>query len=542
MLNKLIINNYKLIDNSEIIFSENLNIITGETGSGKSIILSAIKMLLGDKGSTQHLKNTSHPLAIEGFFTDISPVIKKILINNEIEIEDELHIYRRINSSGKNNIRINGFPVNVAILKEISDLLVEFCSQNQHQMLFSKKNQKNILDSFSKEISTTKSKYSQLRQEYIDAKNNFEKSSLQLSNIEQEKDFLKFQLDELVAADIKENEENELEKQHILLKNQTMLKQNSTEVIKNLSSIDNLLRSSAIEIEQIINIESGLNNILSSINDALYNLEDSRNELSNYASNIDAGDMSLDQVEERLFSISSLKRKFGQDLFKAREEIEKKLDKLDNPENSIEALKEKMIFNKEQTIKCGQKLTELRITAASSIEKSVKRELHELNLEHGIFKINIDNTKEIYSDGLDKIEFVFTANPDKPLEPLAKVASGGEISRVMLALKTVFINNSENTLIVFDEIDTGISGVTAKKVSEKINKLASHFQVICVTHLPTVATKGNTHFTVQKKVENNQTMVTVQKLNSSQREEEIVRLLGANSSEASRKHAKELLT
>lgn len=558
MLKKLSISNYKLIDSLEIVFSEQLTIISGETGAGKSILLDAIRLILGDRGSPQMIKNQDASLIVEAEFENITSSTEEVLNKFEIEPDEKsLQIYRQINSSGKNIIRINGLPANVKILKDIGEHLIDLCSQNQHQSLFYKSNHKEMLDSFAKkETSELLEKLNPLRQKYLNLILQKKYVHDNLQKIEKEKDFLQFQIEEIADANLSENEDNILSEQKNKIASASKLADNSASAIGHITSADEILRNALRDVDQMSAIDSSTDQLKSDLENAIYTLEDVLRETRTYNENIEHSPEALHEIEERLFTINNLKRKYGpslHDVITTLEKLQIEIDRFDSPDYNIEQINKEIDTLENGIADICSKLSYLRNKSAKMIEDMIKQEFKELALPHARFKIGIvsqeteegiainDKRVKLYTDGIDDIEFLFSANPDSEVGPLNKIASGGELSRVMLALKNIFGKSQKKQSIIFDEIDTGISGITAQKVGNKIKQLSDQYQIICVSHLASIAAKGNTHLLVDKSVIDNKTSIKVSKLSDSDREKEIARLLGGDISKTTIQHAKELL-
>ncbi|HAR61886.1 MAG TPA: DNA repair protein RecN [Candidatus Margulisbacteria bacterium] len=558
MLQQLIINNYKLIDSLHIDFNNGLTILTGETGAGKSILLDAIKLILGDRGSPSLIKNNESPLIVEAQFSTINKEVITLLGTYDIETENnELHIYRKIDKDGKNVIRINGLPVNVKILKEIGENLIDLCSQHQHQSLFSKSNHKLILDNFGgHEIASLKAAVEQERTQYIILKNKYNDLNNNLQNIEKEKGFITYQINEIEEAGLKPDEENYLILEKQKLENATTLSQESSQALKKLSDTDEYIRKSLSHLVTLSKIDENITSAKSLLETAVYSIEEVIRDLSDYNEKIEYSPEALIEIDDRLFLINKLKRKYGplfSDVMNTYNQLKSDYEKFTLPENDLDYLVAELSKLEASLAKHAAELSTQRKKVAVDIEKLITHELDNLMLQHSTFSvsimhqddedgINVGSRKtKLYPDGIDDIEFLFSANPGTPPGELKDIVSGGELSRVMLALKTIFIKSGTTPTIIFDEIDTGVSGNAAAKIAQKIKELSRNFQVICVTHLAIIAAQGNTHILVNKLIEKDHTVVTTEVLEEKNREEEIARLLGGTQLSITFKHAQELL-
>lgn len=557
MLTRLLITNYKLIDQLDLDFQKGLTILTGETGAGKSILLDAIKLILGDRGSAQLIKNAEKPLTIEAYFADISDQINQILTSYDIEQTQQLHIYRKIDAEGKNTVRINGEPVNVKILKELSDYLVDLCSQHQHQTLFSKTNHKTILDNFGgPEIDTLRAEITTVRSQYLILKEKCTRIKNDQSAMEKEKSFLLFQITELNDAALHPDEEDQLLAKKNRLENITRLADESSAATKYLTQTDENLRKANTALTTLIRLDSTNQPILDSVQTALYSVEDAIRELGLYQDTLECSPDVLEQLNERIFLINNLKRKYGPqyaDIFTVHARLKTQWDDLSSPDNDLPHLQSQLDAIEQKLATLSVTLSGLRKKTALKIEKLLTQELHDLMLPHSIFEINIRQISEedglmvgpqrvkLFSDGIDDVEFLFSANPGTKPAELKNIASGGELSRVMLALKAIFIRSTLTPTIIFDEIDTGISGNTAIKIAQKLNDLGNTYQVICVTHMANIAAQGKSHLYISKEVHNDQTSIRTAFIHGSQREQEIARLLGGTQTSITLQHARELL-
>lgn len=558
MLKKLSISNYKLINHLDINFLENLTIITGETGAGKSILLDAIRLILGDRGSSQMINNKMIPLIVEAQFENITKKTKNTLNKHEIDSDDnEIHIYRQINHAGKNTIRINGLPANVKILKELGKNLIDLCSQNQHQSLFHKNNHKTMVDSFAaKKTKELKDQLTPVRQKYLKLTIQQKHILENIQRIEKEKDFLNFQIAEIDHAKLTENEDSILTDQKNKIASASMLADNSSSAIEHITSADDVLRNALRNIDNMTSADSFLEQIKSNLENAIYTLEDVLRETRTYNENINHSPEALHDIEERLFTINDLKRKYGptlHDVITTLDKLQKEMNRYTSPEYDINQINNEITLLEKTMVEICTKITQMRKKSAAKIEELIHKEFKDLSLPHAKFVINIKQHQsedgisfdadklKLFTDGVDDIEFHFSANPDSQVAALNKIASGGELSRVMLALKNVFTKTTEKQSIIFDEIDTGISGITAQKVGKKIKQLSQEYQVICVSHLASIAAKGDAHLLVNKTVHNNKTLINVDQITDKKRIDEIARLLGGDISKTTLLHARELL-
>lgn len=558
MLKKLRINNYKLIDLLELELAPGLTTLTGETGAGKSILLDGLKLVLGERGSAQIIKDKSKPLIVEAIFETHNDLINSTLSLYELETSGaELHIYRRIDADGKNSIRINGTPANVKILKELSENLIDLCSQHQHQTLFTKANHKVILDSFAgPAMEKLKENFSIARKTYLDIKARYDSLLADTSKLQKEKSFLEFQLNELQEAALEKEEEDTLLASKKRLENMSRLSEESDSALKQLDEADDHLRRASTALAALSRFDETAIPMSEAVHSAIYTLEDTHRDLTAYRSKLDVSPETLTDVNDRLFLINNLKRKYGPefaDIFITQTNLQTELDKISSPDYDLDRIKVKLEESAQTLSDFAAKISKLRRETADTVETLITKELQDLMLPHAIFAIKLEQPTDaeginlgnrrvkVFVDGVDDVEFLFSANPGIAPAELKNIASGGELSRVMLALKTIFMKIAATPTIIFDEIDTGISGNTAIKIAEKLRDLANTYQIICVTHMANIAAQGQTHLLISKTVSDNQTQIQTSFLSREERVLEIGRLLGGTQSTITLQHARELL-
>lgn len=543
MLISLYIENYALIDKLTIDFAEGFNVLTGETGAGKSIIVGALGMILGERSSVDLIKSGTQRAVLEAVF-DIRQRKLAGYENDEVLI-----ITRELQLNGRNICKINGRVVTQAALKETSKYLLDIHGQHQHQILIDPANHLSILDLFvpAQERQLTTEAYAL----YTEAKKEYE-LLLQSKELKQEeKDFLKYQLEELTAARIAKGEYKELQEEKARLDNYTEIAE-AMRTIDNTAYgvLDNLQRNRSV-LQKVSLKEHGLTDLAAQAESLEISFEEFKNSIKEYEAGLEYTPEKLDEVNERLDLYNSLKRKhlkkiteeveIGELLLAKKKEIEDILNSMEFSEERLKELTEK--FNKAENdyLVVAKKLSGVRQQSASLLEKKIVNSLKDLKMASVDFKIFFKERGEYSLQGIDEVEFLISTNPGEPLKPMAKIASGGEISRIMLAIKDILLDKDIVSSMIFDEIDTGIGGDTANAIAAKIAVIAKKHQVICVTHLAQIASVADTHFQVKKDIKNERTTVVVQKLSVEERELEIARMLSGKITDTTKAHAKELL-
>lgn len=550
MLNSLSIKNIAVIDNLEINWRGGFNILTGETGAGKSIIIDSINMILGQRADRELVRRGEEYAFVQASF-DANNNILEFLKDNDIDTDDgQVIITRRITSDGKSTAKINGCVVTINMLREAADMLVNIHGQHDNQALLDPNKHIMFVDEYAENdilLSEYKEKYN-----YI----NKLKSDLEKFNTdEQEKlrriDLLKYQIDEISAAKLVPDEECELIKRRDICENAEKISSAANEAYSHLFESDSFqcaydgLSVAINALSSIADLNDDLQNIYNSLSEAMYSVEDNAHELKSFADNIEYDEEELNEIEERLELIKKLKRKYGSDV----NEVLSFCENAQNEMNSIlvgdeqaEKIKTEIEKEKELLKNISKKLTANREKAAKILCENIKKSLAELNMEKADFSIKISSKADFSSNGCDDVEFMISTNPGESLKPLVKIASGGELSRVMLAIKSALAGKDAVSTLVFDEIDTGVSGNAALKIAEKLKQLASDKQIICITHLPQLAASGDVHFQIKKNVSEEFATVAVTELDTEGRINELSRIIdGGKPSALAREHAKEML-
>lgn len=550
MLRELRIENLAIIDKLELEFHENFVILTGETGAGKSIILDGINLLIGEKAQDSMIRHGEESLFAEGIF-EINDNKKIELRELGIDIDDdEIVVRRELSREGRGKAYLNGKRVPVSVLKELMENVVDLVGQHSHQMLLNKKNHLNLVDKFlDEESQNLKIKISDLNKEYNELKKKLKKANEIKKEYEEKKSLYEYQLEEIETAKLKADEDTELEEEYKVLFNSGkirdklnesyyLLKGSESSIMSKLGTIKNSLFSISSYSHEFKEIMEKLDNVY-------YETEEISYAVENNLDGVETDEGRLNKVVDRLDKINVLKKKYGisiKEIFEYRDEIQKKLNYLDDENTEIEFIKEKIFSLKEEYVEKSEILSIKRRKISKEIEYNLVEELKELNMKGIHFEIDFKIKDEISKDGKDQIEFLISTNVGEELKPLEKIVSGGEASRVMLALKSIFAKVDNIPVLIFDEIDTGIGGETVIRVAEKLSKISKDVQIVCISHSAQIAGKAKQHFYIEKNYKENKTVTNVKTLNKEERVLEIARMLaGDKVSEAVLKHAKELL-
>jgi len=545
--------NCALVEELRLSIDENLNILTGETGSGKSIIIDALGLCLGEKYDRSFLRKGTDKGLVEAVFYAQNSHLNKVLEENDLELDEDnlLVITRVIYCDGKSVARVNGRTVKMAVLKQIASTLIDIHGQHQTQALFNKETHLEFLDLFGEiELVDFKRKYKTIYDKYSEVKRvlNTLTENKDDMQIQREIDLLKFQINEIECANLSKDEYEDLLKQREVYRNSEKIYSNLNLSYQHLydgsvNAVD-LIGNAVKELGAIAEYDKSLNDYNSDIERIMYELQDISREIRNYKENINFEPYELEQIEVRVDEINNLRRKYGEtieDIFEYYNKIKTRLDEILNRDERVEGLKEEVFkLEKKLSVKADD-LTQARIKVASNLEEVLLIELKSLNMKDVVFKVDFKKS-EFTQKGQDDLEFMISFNLGEDIKPIYKVASGGEMSRFMLAFKTILADIDQIDTLVFDEIDTGISGIAAQIVGEKLSNIGNKKQIICITHLPQIAANADTHYCIEKSTSNERTFTTIRKLNHSQKRDEIARLIaGSNITEKTMEHASEII-
>ena len=533
MLTNIHVNNFAIIDEADIDLADNLNIFTGETGAGKSLLLGALNMALGARTPKDIVSSSADFALSELTFTNVSSEVKRLLENEGFSAEDEVVISKKLLNTGRSVIRVNGETSSQSFVKELAGVLIDIYGQNEHQSLLKKENQLGIVDEFSgEEAGSLKVKIREEYKKYSELKKEYEGLSGDEKSRKRRIDLLEYEIDEIESAGIKDGEEDELKDRHKLLANARLIQEGLMEahsLIDGDGKASDLLGEAIRAISRISEYDDKLGAIYDALSDIDSCLGDAVRDISDYMENLPDDRQEMEEVEERLDLISRLKSKYGssvEQINKYLSEAKQELDKLNDFEGYSEKLKTDYAKIQSSLEKLCCKLSKVREEAALKLSEQISLSLAELNFNQTEFKIVISQKEGFHPDGKDECTFMMSMNPGEPIRPLNEVASGGELSRIMLGIKSVMAGRDSVGTLIFDEIDAGISGRTAQKVSEKLSKIASEHQVLCITHLAQIASMADNHYEISKQVTDGRTKTSIRKLEDNEIKNELARLIG----------------
>ncbi len=564
MLKSLQIKDYALIENIQVEFGKNLNIITGETGAGKSILIDAMSLLLGERASTEVVRKGTSKSVVEGIFEITgNKKVENLLLENEIDLESELIVRREVSLKGSNRCFINDTPVNLTVIKDLGNLLVDLHGQHEHQSLLRTETHITMLD----EVADSESliaKYSIHYKKLLKSISELNEIKAREEIIKEKKEIYAFQIKEIDSVSPVDGEEENLMQELNIHENSERLLELSNSVYNQLYESENALYDSLVKIkndlEELTTIDKSFEESLNESNLCLTYIDDITSFVRSYMGKIEAEPERLEDIRERLGSISLLKKKYGgsiKSILAIREKIGKEFELADNFAHAISNLESEIEVIRKESGTIAQQISSIRKKASQKITKEVKEVLNQLGIPDAEFDIlikqQIDSNSQFYitadkkryksyNNGFDEVEFFISTNAGEDPKPLVKVASGGEVSRIMLALKSILAKSDKLPLLIFDEIDTGVSGRIAQKVGTTLSSLAAFHQIIAITHLPQIAGLANHHYTVEKSAAEGRVISSIRKLNDNERIEEVAKLMsGEKITEASLNGAKELI-
>ena len=533
MLRELKIENLAIIDELDIEFEKGFIVLTGETGAGKSIILSGINLLIGEKASVDMIRDGEENLVAQGVF-DIDEEQKKKLEAMGIDTAgDEIIIRRYYNRNGKARAFVNNVRITLADLKEIASTLVDIVGQHSHQMLLNRNNHIKLLDSFlSKEDKDIKEKLLTLLSQHREIKSKIEKIESDKKETLEKKEFYEYQLEEIEKLKLKDGEDEILEAEYKKVFNAEKIREKVYESLEYLKYDDDsalgFILESIRNIEYLGKYDERYLELAKRMESAYYELEDCVGEIEDISKNIEVTESDLDKIAGRMNTLKRIKEKYKRtlaELIEYREDLKEKLSDMNSGDFKTRELQKELDKIKAEYDKLAEKLSESRKEIALKIEDELLNELKFLNMEDAKLKVQMNKIDRMTNDGYDEIEFFISTNVGQELKPLNKIASGGEVSRVMLALKVIFSKVDNIPILIFDEIDTGIGGETVRKIALKLKEIGDSTQIISITHSPVIASKASQQFYIEKYVENSKTISRVKKLSSEERIKEIGRML-----------------
>ena len=535
MISTLHIKNIGIIDEILIDFSKGLNILTGETGAGKTLIIDALGIVSGGRFSKEMIRKGENHSFVE---------VSIYLPDNPKSIDNNIIISREIFDNGRNTCKINGRLVTVNELKEFMKNIINIHGQNDNQNLLNKENHIKYLDKFlGKEFLNKKLNYTRLYNEYVSINKELKENYGDEKEKQRKLDLLYYQLNEIKNANLKMNEDEELEEQKNLIVNAERISKSLNEA--DLQINENALNALSIAIKRLERLEDinvKYQKTSSSLKSNYYDLQEIAIDLSHYNSDSSFEESEREEIENRIDEINDLKRKYGNtigEILNYKQEIEEEINKIENVEEKNKKLKSELDNIEIELEKLGKELHKDREEKGIVLAEKINKELTDLEMPNAKFQISINNVN-FNKDGIDEVEFMITTNKGEDFKSLIKTASGGEMSRIMLAIKTVLSDIDEVPILIFDEIDTGISGKAGSAVGEKLKTISKKHQVIIVTHLASIAAKGNANYYIYKEVEENNTKTRIKNLNEQEVLEEIARIASGIVSEISLQHAREL--
>ncbi len=535
MLSQLYIENIAVIEKAQIDFTSGFNVFSGETGAGKSILIDSINAIMGERFSKDLIRNGKEKATVSASFSDISDTLKSALEDMGYDTEDELLIYRSISLDGKNICKVNGRPANVNVLKEIAEYLINIHGQHDNQAILNPARHLDYIDAFSENehlLAEYKSLYSIYRRNL----KQFEEASSNVGDKTQRIDLLSYQVNEIIQADITVGEEEELLKRREVIKNSENIIESLGRAYTALEGDDgnegaiSLVSTAADALEDAGEYIKNISDIFSRIDEIKYELKDFSDVIYSEIDNVEYNPKELETVEERLDVIYKLKKKYGgseEEILNYLNKAQEELDNLSMSDENLEKLSLELKQSRDAAMISAKELSSVRQKSAKDFSEKVMAEAAFLNMPYIKIFAKFDE-HDMTSSGIDNVELLISANAGEELKPLTKVASGGELSRIMLAIKNVLSRHDIVDTLIFDEIDTGVSGLAAEKIGQKLKEISNSKQIICVTHLSHIAALANTHFLIEKNVNQGRTFTNVTKLDFEGRKYEIARIIGGS--------------
>ena len=550
MLSELYIENIAVIEKSNINFAEGLNALTGETGAGKSIVIDSIGAVLGFRTSRELIRTGADKAVVTALFTDISERVRQNLVELGFESDGELLISREITLSGKNNCRVNGKVATVSMLKDLGKLLINIHGQHESYELMSPDLHIRYIDELGN-LSGLLDEYREAFDEYKSLEHELKKKRYDEQERSRKIDILRFQIDELSSAEITVGERDELMAKRTALSNVERISEALSAAIYKLggdmsegSPALNLLDDASSDLSSAARYHSGVEEISERLSNLTYELRDIYSECEDVLSDLDADPELLDKIEQRLDLLSTLSKKYGsteEEMLSFLTDAQKELEALMNFEEHFENLRMDMEKAYSKASSLAQNISEKRRETSARFCESVSSEMHFLDMPNAVLAVE-QKPCDLYELGADTIEFLISANVGEPPKPVAKIASGGELSRMMLAIKTVLSETDPTDTLIFDEVDSGVSGSAAERIGMKLKEVSKGTQVLCVTHLPQIAAQAKNHYKITKRTEEGRTFTSVDVLSEQGRVEELARIMGGVTvTDSAREYARDLI-
>lgn len=552
MLRELSIRNFAIIDDLTVNFSEGLTVLTGETGAGKSIIIDAVHLLAGGRASSEFIRHGATKAELTGLFqvNNEEHSIYEKLEESGIDIEEDMVILRRdINDKGKSVCRVNGKLVPLSVLREVGATLIDIHGQHENQELMDEKKHIYLLDQFAAtELAPIKERYYEMFLSYRELKHEIASLNIDEQRTAQRIDLYQFQIKELEQAELKVGEEDELSEErrrllnfHKIFERANIAYEAISGELKGLDWVGDAMSA----LEDIVSLDDQFKEASEAVTTSFYALQDSAHLVKNILDELEFDPERLNEVEQRLALYQTMKRKYGstvEEILHYYEKIQEELIQLLNRDESIQKNEQKLKKMEVELDQLAEELTSIRKQCGLKLSEAIMEQLRDLHMEKAKFIVNFEQLNTFDAHGKDYVAFYISTNVGEPPKSLPKIASGGELSRIMLALKTIFSSSVGVTSIIFDEVDTGVSGRVAQAIAEKIAAVSIHSQVLCISHLPQVAAMADQHYLIRKQVEDNRTFTTVTNIDYNQRIEEVSRMMsGAEITDLTLQHANELL-
>lgn len=550
MLKELYIKNIAVIDKLEMTVNGGLNVLTGETGAGKSIIIDSVNLISGGRADKLLVRHGCDKAVVKAVFSAGSAVCAR-LEENDIETENgDIFMARTITTDGKTTAKINDVPVTVNFMREIADMLINIHGQHDSQALLTPLRHIEFIDSYAKNMHE--------REEYRRCYLHVRELEQELSKLmidEQEKgrltDLLKYQTKEIEKADLKIGEEEELKSRRDIFRNSEKINEAVETAYLMLYDSDDdnsaydKISSAVSAMRTIEGINEKTDSVCASLSDILYSIEDAAHDIKEFAEGTAYDENMLNEVEGRLDLISNLKRKYGstvEEILAFAQRASAQLGEIERSDERINEIETELAAARKELSDKAKRLTDTRRKAGEKLRRAVEEMLMFLDMEKTRFRVSIEKKEDFEENGADKVEFLISTNPGEPLKPLVKIASGGELSRIMLAIKSVLADADKVKTLIFDEIDTGVSGEAALRIARTLSELAKTKQIICITHLPQLTAAGDTHYLITKDVSGEKAKTSVRELGGEERVEELARITdGKNITETAKQHARELI-
>lgn len=550
MLKTLSIWNFALIEHIQIEFDRGLNILTGETGAGKSILLGALGMVIGRRTNTDAIRSGADFMRVEGVFSLEEQRVRDFLTENNILTEDDMLIVtRQISAGGRNIIQINNCHTTLAVLRQLGEMLVDIHGQHANQALLKPAKQLNLVDEYdAASINEQKQNYLQIYHRWQNLREKLVKSKINTQEMAQRTDMLNWQINEIQNAKLTVGEDSELDEAIKILANAekiSLLSQNAYNLLYEGGNILGSMAQLCKDTEALSQYDENMARVHQIIEDAYFQLQDGADEIRSFGENIDYSPQKLDAMQSRMEEINKLRRKYGasiEDIMAYCEKAKAELDYMENYDANLAQMEQKLSTVTEELKQSAATLHKMRQKNATALAENIVRELQSLSMPDAKMQINLILSDNFTENGADEIEFLFSANLGEDLKTLQKIVSGGELSRIALAVKTITAQKDDANLMVFDEVDIGVGGKTAQMMAEKIARIALTRQVICITHLPQIAAMADAHFYIHKETKDNKTFTAIEEIDYGARLAEIARMAsGTELTQASLENAEEML-